>query len=1235
MKTKASKPSITALRRKALLERWELGAILALFAGVLGFGHSLEDADFVYVKFVLILLVFGACLFFLLCERKPLWKARFRYKRARRNRDAECVLFTRVLKGDIVVNSLEPVRTETVEWPDPESEIGTVSEKVRVFHWRKLKYFLDPHSGAFRPVKPHLAVPLEQLTELRAPRVDLFASELERKLQDPNKLDFPLPEFLTIYLQQLMEPLNFFQFFSVILWVFDDGLFFPLTMLGALMMTNFTVCIQRMTTILSLRSLRSESFDVQVLGADFRFEKRSSEDLRPGDIIAVRRSADLKPRGKGDDSRSERLRRIKEVEEVRAKIPFGKYLPVGIFQNMIKADAGKKNKQSMACDLLILRGTAVVDESILTGENIPQIKSGLAPETAQGLFDKKRFKGNVLYAGCETLQLQSDERPFPRNEHVQKLKKGERDELDRATLGMVLGTGFRTSKGKITRTVLFAEEDQIVQKDCYILLLMLLVVSVFTSVYVMVKGLEEENRNKDKLFLRCIMIITNVVPPELPMIMNMAVNGSILNLKKKRIFCTDPFRIILAGKVGTLVFDKTGTLTQDKVHLHGLGFFRDTRLEIADSFADRGIPNRDLANIVLAGCHSLLKIAGKIVGDPIEQLYFEHSDFRLGNEPKTASNAKERGQLVKILKTFPFRSELKRMTTVVQTRGFASKNGKFVVSKGAPEIFEALPDTRLPGRYREEYLDLAEKGFRLLALFARPLEGGVDQPRAELESRLEFQGFLVLENRLKKDTPKYIRKFKKAGKRVNILSGDNLFTCVKTYRALDLDDHDFAQLILGNPAGPIELRPVVSQGLGEKLPPRFAFDPAAQASLPRIAFLPTRVNLCTDGKSLEHLLTGASQQSQFSEETRGYLLSVLARLRVVGRVSPSQKEQYVNLLRRFYGEDSAVLMCGDGNNDVGALKSADVGIALVGLNDQPTKKQIEEVNKKRKAEQLKAFTSRRRFDRKKFEEEHGLFGTQDVKFGDASIAAPFTNKISNSVKCVGTIIKQGVCTLVCGFQTYKIVTLTSLISAYTMSTLHLENLKFSDYQNTYLGIYGAILNYFLTNGAPEKNLSPIRPPGTIKNAFFWLNLLGQLALQLYFSYWAIEFGKAFSTEEDLEVNNEEEFTPTFLNSVVFIYNLAATFCIYVCNYEGYPFMKPLSTSKFKLLFVLSPLYFIYLLCYDFEGDLSQMFQLELGKSTDPGAGEQVFYKMLLMVSLSVAWTYLIKTLRLRTLTRII
>ena len=80
-------------------------------------------------------------------------------------------------------------------------------------------------------------------------------------------------------------------------------------------------------------------------------------------------------------------------------------------------------------------------------------------------------------------------------------------------------------------------------------------------------------------------------------------------------------------------------------------------------------------------------------------------------------------------------------------------------------------------------------------------------------------------------------------------------------------------------------------------------------------------DLCLTGDGLVHL------QSIFNKDDLNFLL---AKVRVFARFDPKQKEFVITSLRDagFY-----VLMCGDGTNDVGALKHAHVGVAI--LSSQP------------------------------------------------------------------------------------------------------------------------------------------------------------------------------------------------------------------------------------------------------------------------------------------------------------
>jgi len=89
---------------------------------------------------------------------------------------------------------------------------------------------------------------------------------------------------------------------------------------------------------------------------------------------------------------------------------------------------------------------------------------------------------------------------------------------------MVLRTGFDTAKGKLIKTVFYNNENTTVNMDGLVIIVVLLIFAIYTSAHVLINGLGDEDRNKNKLFLRCILIVTTVVPPELPMILSIAVN---------------------------------------------------------------------------------------------------------------------------------------------------------------------------------------------------------------------------------------------------------------------------------------------------------------------------------------------------------------------------------------------------------------------------------------------------------------------------------------------------------------------------------------------------------------------------------------------------------------------------------------------------------------------------------------------------------------------------------------
>ena len=134
-----------------------------------------------------------------------------------------------------------------------------------------------------------------------------------------------------------------------------------------------------------------------------------------------------------------------------------------------------------------------------------------------------------------------------------------------------------------------------------------------------------------KIIYRCVLILTSVVPPELPIQLSLAVNSCLTDLMKRAIFCTEPFRIPLAGRLDVCCFDKTGTLTKDRLKVEGVllasgvgerakqgGRYELSSLdELEDDVSSRP------ALHTLAACHSIVEgDKDEWMGDPIEVASF-------------------------------------------------------------------------------------------------------------------------------------------------------------------------------------------------------------------------------------------------------------------------------------------------------------------------------------------------------------------------------------------------------------------------------------------------------------------------------------------------------------------------------------------------------------------------------------------------------------------------------------
>ncbi|GMP86442.1 hypothetical protein CsSME_00039220 [Camellia sinensis var. sinensis] len=682
--------------------------------------------------------------------------------------------------------------------------------------------------------------------------------------------------------------------------------------------------------------------------------------------------------------------------------------------------------------------------------------------------------------------------------------------------------------------------------------------------------------------------------------LSIAVNTSLIALARRGIFCTEPFRIPFAGKVDICCFDKTGTLTSDDMEFCGVVGLTDS-MELETDMSK--VPGRTVE--ILASCHALVFVDNKLVGDPLEKAALKGIEWSYKSDEK-AMPKKGGGNAVQIVQRHHFASHLKRMAVVVRVQ---EQFLAFV--KGAPEtIQDMLID--LPSSYVKTYKKYTRQGSRVLALAYKFIpEMTVSEARTldrdVVESGLTFAGFAVFNCPIRGDSSTVLSELKASSHDLVMITGDQALTAC----------HVASQVHIISKPALILCRSKNGEGYEWVSPDETEIIGYSEKD---VETLSETHDLCIGGDCFEML------QRTFA------VFKVIPYVKVFARVAPEQKEL---IMTTFKTVGRITLMCGDGTNDVGALKQAHVGVALLNAIPPPSTKSKDEKSSKdgstksakskkpkpaieaskapsangegpsksRAVARLESASQsagnrnltaaeKQQQKLKKLMEELNEEGdgrsAPIVKLGDASMASPFTAKHA-SVAPTTDVIRQGRSTLVTTLQMFKILGLNCLATAYVLSVMYLDGVKLGDVQATISGVFTAAFFLFISHARPLSALSAERPHPNIFCSYVFLSLLGQFSLHLFFLISSVREAEKYMPEECIEPDSE--FHPNLVNTVSYMVSMMIQVATFAVNYMGHPFNQSITENKPFLYALLAAVGFFTVITSDLLRDLNDWLKL--------------------------------------------
>ena len=664
---------------------------------------------------------------------------------------------------------------------------GSHLSKLIMFNYKLYDFVFNETTQSFVGLRYHIETTQNTFHNEYVKALTLNEAAFMRSIFGECDIDIKIHSVWSVLLKELTDPFYLFQLYSVILWCVNEYYFYSGVIVILTIISLIASVYDTRTNLIQLHEMSKYSCDVNLYRknpqGETEIQKVNSVELVPGDLF---------------------------------EIPDDGY--------------------AMPCDAILVNGSVIINESMLTGESTPILKTHLQ-DVKDVTFDTRDIQvvdKYLLFAGTKVVQKRS----------LGKYK----------ALAVAYSTGFNTVKGQLIRAILFPKStNEKFQKDSTKYIVFMSVLCVIGFVISLKFLIETAGLTTYDIVIKFLDLITTTVPPSLPACISVGITYSLMRLKRYKIICISRERVNMAGKVNVICFDKTGTLTEDHLQIAGyvpvkLSTSSNNTFTFDKYITDVSIYNNDVYNHYkhkmlddtfhnknedlkqlfvecLACCHGISQVKAKLVGDPIDVEMFQgikwnikenittqddnnssdndpvvlayirpYNETDLRNKLENMTNVNDEDDIIKthyeigLVRRFEFSSKLQRMTTLVKN---ANEPYYKAFCKGSPEKIRSLcKDETIPLNYNAILSSYTSRGYRVLALAMKCIKMKYTQSqkvsREFIENNMIFLGLLVVQNKLKETTTRIINEIDTADIRMIMATGDNILTAISVSKECKL-----------------------------------------------------------------------------------------------------------------------------------------------------------------------------------------------------------------------------------------------------------------------------------------------------------------------------------------------------------------------------------------------------------------------------------------------------------------